>query len=50
MLEVVILVVFFVVLGVGAVAAAQLRLLPTAKLLAHEDEVRWARYQRAVER
>jgi hypothetical protein len=49
-LEVVIPVVFFVVFDVGAQAAAQLRGLSTAKQLAHEDEVCWARYQRAVER
>jgi hypothetical protein len=50
MIGIVIIIVFFVALAVGGVAAAIAGRLPTAKQLAEEDEERWARYKRALER
>jgi hypothetical protein len=48
MIALVIMIVFFVVLAVGGVAAAMAGRLPTAKQLAEEDEERFARYKRAL--
>ena len=48
MIEVVIIILFFVALTVGSIAAAIAGRLPTATQLAQEDEVRWARYKRAL--
>ena len=50
MVQIVIMTVFFVLLAVGSVTAALLGRLPTATELAEEDEVRFARYKRALER
>jgi hypothetical protein len=50
MVQVVIMIVFFVVLGVGSVAAALSGRSPTTKELEEEDEARFARYKRALER
>ena len=50
MIELVILIVVFVGLFAGGVAAAMAGRLPTAKQLAEEDEERFARYKRALER
>lgn len=50
MIELVIIIIFFVVLSVGGVAAAMAGRLPTAKQLAEEDQARFARYKRALER
>jgi len=50
MVELVVIIVFFVLLAVGGVAAALAGRLPTAKRLAEEDEERFARYKRAVRR
>ena len=50
MIEVVIIMAFFVGLAVGGVAAAMAGRPPTATQLAGADEKRWARYKRALER
>ena len=50
MIEVVIMIVFFVALAAGSVTAALAGRLPTAKQLAEQDEARFARYKRALER
>lgn len=47
--EVVILFVFFVLLIVGSGNAALIGRLPTAKQLQEEDEIRFARYRRALD-
>ena len=44
------IVVFFVALAVGSIAAEMAGRLPTAKQLAEQDEARWVRYRRALER
>lgn len=48
MIAFVIMIVFFVVLAVGGVAAAMAGRLPTAKQLAEEDEDRFAWCKRAL--
>ena len=50
MVQLVVMIVFFVVLAAGSVIAALAGRLPTAKQLAEEDEERFARYKRALER
>jgi hypothetical protein len=50
MVQLVVMIVFFVVLAAGSVIAALVGRLPTAKQLAEEDEARFARYKRALER
>jgi hypothetical protein len=48
MVQIVIFVVFFVALALGALIAELAGHLPTAKDLAEQDQRRWSRYQRAV--
>ena len=48
MVELVIMISFFVLLAVGGVAAEFAGRLPTSKQLAEEDEQRFARYRRAL--
>ncbi len=50
MIEFVVMIVFFVVMFAGGGVAAVAGRLPTATQLAAEDEERWARYKRALER
>jgi hypothetical protein len=50
MVQLVIMIVFFVLLAAGSITAALAGRLPTAKRLAEEDETRAARYKRALER
>lgn len=50
MAQVIVLIVFFVLVVVGSGTAALLGRLPSANELAAEDEVRWARYNRALDR
>lgn len=50
MAEVIVLIVFFLLVVVGSGTAALLGRVPTATELAEQDEVRWARYKRALER
>jgi glycerol-3-phosphate dehydrogenase len=42
--------VFFVALAVGSIAAEIAGRLPTSTQLAEQDQARWARYRRALER
>jgi hypothetical protein len=48
--QLVIMIVFFVMLAAGSAIAALVGRLPTAKQLAEEDQERFARYRRALER
>jgi hypothetical protein len=50
MVEIVIMIVLFVGLAAGGVIAALEGRLPTAKQLEEEDQERFARYKRALER
>jgi hypothetical protein len=50
MVQLVIMTVFSVVLVAGSLSAALAGRLPTAHQFAEEDEERWARYKRALER
>jgi hypothetical protein len=50
MVELVIIIVFFVMLAVDGAAAVLAGRLPTAKRLAEEDEERFARYKSALRR
>jgi Flp pilus assembly protein CpaB len=48
MVQLIIMIVFFVVLAVAGVVAAMAGRLPTAKQLAAQDEARFAQYKRAL--
>jgi hypothetical protein len=48
--QLIIMIVFFVLLAAGGIGAALVGRLPTTKELAEEDEERASRYKRALER
>jgi hypothetical protein len=48
MVQIVVLVVFFSALTIGAVIAVLAGRMPTAEALAEQDQTRWSRYQRSV--
>ena len=50
MVQLTIMIVFFVVLAAGSVIAALAGRMPTAKQLAEHDRTRFAGYKRALER
>jgi hypothetical protein len=48
MTEIVVLVVFFTALAIGALLAELFGRLPTAKELADQDQALWSRYKRTL--